>query len=89
MLEDGLEDVENLIDPEKQKQQEAMKLADATSDNIGTNYLKVINSVAFSDLSIYTVELPVSEHRRPEVKEAKTAEVNNLLDYDVFEEVKD
>ena len=53
------------------------------------NYLKVINSVAFSDLSIYTVELPVLEHGRPEGKEAKMAEVNNLLDYDVFEEVKD
>ena len=39
-------------------------------------------------MSIYTVELTVSEHGRPEVKEAKTAEVNNLLDYDVFEEVE-
>ena len=29
------------------------------------------------------------EHGRPEVKKAKTAEVNNLLDYDVFEAVKD
>ena len=81
--------MEKLIDPEKQKQQEAMKQADATSDNIGANYLKVVNSVAFSDLSIYTVELPVSEHGRLEVKEAKEAEVNNLLYYDVFEEVKD
>ena len=89
MLEDGLEDVENLMDPEKEKLKDAMKLADVTSDNIGTNYLKVINSVSFSDLSIYTVELPVSEHGRPEVKEAKMAEVNNLLDYDVFEEVED
>ena len=89
MMEDGLEDVDDLIDPEKEKQRDAMKLVDATSDNIGTNYLKVINSVSFSDLSIYTVELPVSEHGRPEVKEAKTAEVNNLLNYDVFEEVKD
>ena len=89
MLEDRLEDVENLIDPEKEKLKDAMKLADVTSDNIGTNYLKVINSVSFSDLSIYTVELPVSEHGRPEVKEAKMAEVSNLLDYDVFEEVED
>ena len=89
MMEDGLEDVENLMDPEKEMQRDAMKLADVTSDNIGTNYLKIINSVSFSDLSIYTVESPVSEHGRPEVKEAKTAEVSNLLDYDVFEEVKD
>ena len=66
-----------------------MKLADVNSDNIGTYYLKVINSVSFSNLSIYTVELPVSEYGRPEVKAAKTVEVNNLLDYDVFEEVND
>ena len=42
-------------------------------------YLKVVNSVSFSDIAIYTVELPVSEHGRPEVKEAKMSEVNNLL----------
>ena len=89
MLEDGLKDVESLVDPEKEIQRDALKLADVTSDNVGTNYLKIINSVSFSDLSIYTVELPISEHGRPEVKEAKTAEINNLLDYDVFEEVKD
>ena len=40
-------------------------------------------------MAIYMVELPVSEHGTPEVKEAKMAEVNNLLDYDVFEEVED
>ena len=66
-----------------------MKQADVTFDTIGANYLKLVNGVAFADLSIYTVELLVSEHGRPGVKEAKTAEVNNLLDYDVFEEVKD
>ena len=65
-----------------------MKLENTTSDNIGTNNLKIINSVSFSDLSIYTVELPVSKHGTPEVKEAKMAEVNNLLDYEVFEEVE-
>ena len=51
--------------------------------------MKVVNSISFSDLSIYTVELPVSEHGRPEVKVAKMSEVRNLLDYDVFEEVED
>ena len=71
MLQDGLEDVENLIDSEKEKKRDAMRLADTTSDNIEMNYSKVINSVAFLDLSIYTIELPVSEHGRPEVKEAK------------------
>ena len=44
-----------------------------------------MNHMSFSDYATYTVELPVSKHGTPEVKEAKMAEVSNLLDYDVFE----
>ena len=76
------------MDLEKEELKDAL-LLDAASDNIGAKNLKVFNSVSFSDVAIYMVELPVSEHGRPEVKEAKMAEVNNLLDYDVFEEVED
>ena len=75
MLEDRLQDLENLQDVEK--------------DVVGAKYLKMVNSVSFSDTAIYTVELPVSEHGRPDVKEAKVNEVNNLLNYDVFDEVED
>ena len=82
MLEDGLESVENLIDKKDDS-------TEAKLDTVGAKYLKVVNSVSFSDVAIYTVELPVSKHWRPEVKEAKDTEVNNLLDYDVFEEVED
>ena len=89
MLEDGLGDGEDLLDPEEETRRYAMKLIDAESDNVGTHYLKVVNHMSFSDYTIYTVELPVSQHGTPEVKEAKMAEVSNLLDYDVFEEVKD
>ena len=71
MLEDGLKDVKNLLDPERLKQRDEIKQADTTSDTIGTNYLKVVNSALFSDLAIYTMELPISEHGRPEVKEEK------------------
>ena len=56
---------------------------------MGAKYLKMVNNVSFSDLSVYTVELQVSEHGRPEVKEAKNTEISNLQDYDVFEEVED
>ena len=79
VFEDGLENVETLANSEK----------DAVLDNIGANYLKVVNHVSFSDVAIYTVELPISEHGTPEVKEAKMAEVSNLPDYDVFKEVED
>ena len=64
-------------------------LEDEVKDNIGAKYLKVVNSFYFSDITMYTIELPVSEHGRPKVKEAKMSEVINLLDYDVFEEVED
>ena len=88
-LEDGLGDGDDLLDPEKITRQYAMRMIDAETDNVGTHYLKVVNHMSFSDYAIYTVELPVSQHGTPEVKEAKMAEVSNLLDYDVFEEVKD
>ena len=45
--------------------------------------------VSFKDACTYTVELPISEHWRPEVKVAKKAEVKNLQDYETFMEVKD
>ena len=76
MLEDGLEDVENL-------------LADLNKDSIGAKYLKMSNSVSFSDSCSCVIELPVSEHWRPEVKLAKKNEIKNLADYVTFEEVKD
>ena len=45
--------------------------------------------VSFEDACTYTVELPIFEHWRPEVKVAKKAEVKNLQDYETFMEVKD
>ena len=59
MLEDGLEYVDKLIDPEREKQWEAMKQADVDSDTVWANYLKVVKSASFADLSIYTVEILV------------------------------
>ena len=40
-------------------------------------------------MMIYTVEVPVREHKRPEVIEAKQKEIENLEKYEVFEEVED
>ena len=50
------------------------------NDGVGTNYLKMAQSVSFSKFATYTMELPLSEHWRPEVKVAKRAEINNLPD---------
>ena len=77
MLKDGLEDEESLFTD------------DLKMDVIGANYLKIAQSVSFSEMFTYTVELPTSEHWRPEVKVAKRAEIKNLQDYETFIEVKD
>ena len=59
MLEDGLRDFDEL------KNKDTDTLEDEEKDSIGAKYLRVINSVSFSDIAIYTMELPVSEHGRP------------------------
>ena len=38
---------------------------------------------------MFAVEIPVAEHKKPEVIEAKEKELENLTKYDVFEEVED
>ena len=55
MLEDGLSDGENELDPEEETRTYAMKMIDAEKDNVGAQYLKVVNHMSFSDYSIYTV----------------------------------
>ena len=62
---------------------------DLKDDNVGAKYLKLINTVSFSELCNYIVELPVSKHDTPEVRAAKMNEIRNLKDYDTFEEVPD
>ena len=79
MLEDGLEEVENLIENQ----------TDLEVDSVGAKYLRMENTVSFSEMCSYVIELPVSEHGRPEVKAAKRNEIKNLMDYNTFEEVKD
>ena len=46
-------------------------------------------SVCFLENSIFVVEVPVKEHGKPEVIEAKEKEIENLETYETFEEVDD
>ena len=39
--------------------------------------------------AIFVVEVSISEHKRPEVKEAKIKEIQNLENYEMFELVED
>ena len=51
--------------------------------------MQVENLECFNELTIFTVEVPVREHKRPEGIEAKQKEIENLEKYGVFEEVED
>merc|ERR1712112_811995 len=62
---------------------------DLQNDVIGAKYLQVEKSVYFMDHEIFTVEVPVKEHKKPEIIEAKNKEIENLRTYETFEEVAD
>ena len=54
-----------------------------------TFWLQMENTECFYDVTVFAVKIPVSEHKVPEVVEAKEKELENLSKYDVFEEVED
>ena len=58
-------------------------------DRMLTFRLKTENTECFNDITVYMVEVPVLEHKRIEVKEAKDKEIENLKKYKVFEEIED
>ena len=59
-------------------------------DTIGTYWMLVENNECYNDeITTYVVELPVSQHNTPEVHAAKAIEIQNLNDYETFEEVED
>merc|ERR1712115_157367 len=62
---------------------------DLQNDIIGAKYLQVEKSVYFMDYEIYSVEVPVKDHGKPEIVEAKNKEIENLKFYETFEEVRD
>ena len=79
MLEDGLQDIDNL---------KKITFEDEQIDTLGAKYLKMVHYVSFSDLCLHC-RIANIRAWRPEVLEAKNIEINNFLDYDVFEEVED
>ena len=64
------------------------KRKDMSKEEISIFWMQVENSECFDDITIYTVEVPVREHKKPEVIEAKAKEIENLEKYGVFEEVE-
>ena len=62
---------------------------DLRKDTVGAYYMKIERRENFGEASVFVVELPISEHGRPEVLEAKETEMENLRAYETFEEVED
>lgn len=58
-------------------------------DKVSIFWMRMENTECFDDITVYTVEVPVKEHKRVEVVEAKDKELENLEEYGVFEEVVD
>ena len=48
---------------------------DLDREKISTHWLKIENSECFDDVAVYMVEVPVREHKKPEVIEAKAKEI--------------
>ena len=58
-------------------------------DAVATFWMKMEQQENFEDYAVYTVEIPAKEQNTPEVDEAKHKEIENLIKFDVFEEVDD
>ena len=63
--------------------------ASINEDAIATYWMTVEQGENFDNYVVYTVEIPTKEQNTPEVNEAKHKEIENLVRFDVFEEVED
>ena len=67
----------------------AVERRELERDKISTFWLKMENTECYDDIAVYAVEVPVADHKKVEVIEAKEKELENLTKYGVFEEVED
>ena len=58
-------------------------------DAVSTFWLQLENKECYDDIAVYSVEVPVKEHKSSDVIEAKKKELENLFKYGVFEEIDD
>ena len=65
----------------------ADKMNELKQDKVGVYYSKIQKSEDLSDESVLRVEVPTKHHGRPDVLEAKKAEMDNLNGYNTWTEV--
>merc|ERR1712030_155628 len=58
-------------------------------DAVVTYWMTIEQKENFEDYAVYTVEISTKEQNTPECNEAKHKEIENLVKFDVFEEVDD
>ena len=71
-----------------EEKSEAVRMVDKARDAICAKYMKMGPTLYFLENAVFAVEVPVSEHNKPEVEEAKLKEIQNLEDYETFELVE-
>ena len=79
------EDKENNEEIEDEK----VMTEDGFKDVIGAKYLKMDKSVYFLENLNYVIEVPIREHGKPQVIEAKDKGIKNIETYETFEEIDD
>ena len=85
---DKNKDVEEEQNKEMEEKSETVKMVDKARDAICAKYMKMGPTLYFLENAVFAVEVPVSEHNKLEVKEAKLKEIQNLEDYETFELVE-
>ena len=79
---------EGVVTRAKKKLMEGNKNS-VNEDAMATYWMTVEQRENFENYAVYTVEIPAKDQNTPEIDEAKHKEIENLIKFDVFEEVDD
>ena len=79
---------EGIMTHSKKRMKESVDTS-VNEDAIATYWMTVEQRENFENYAVYTVEIPAKEQNTPEVNEAKHKDIENLVRFDVFEEVDD
>ena len=82
-IEDKSKDVEE-EENEGVEENEVVKRVDMARDAVGGKYMKRGQSLCFLKNTVFVVEVPVSKNNKPEIKDAKMKEIQNLEDYETL-----
>ena len=88
-IENSETEIEEENETEIEEENENEIRRDLQNDKIGAKYLQVEKSVYLMDYQIYSVEVPIKDHGKPEIVAAKNKEIENLKFYETYEEVRD